>query len=232
MIDSDFIEENLRFAKVNKLDNFLISARIGNYKLKDINFLIDYPQIEKLYISVYEYIDYQIINSLQNLHTLSIDVLANDNQKIDFSNFPKLEKLSFDWRLKEENLDNVRTLRYLTIGKFKKKDLTYLSKLNKIESLGIFQSQIKSLNGINELTNLKKLCIVLCPKLSKLDGISACENLEELIIANAKNINDINELSKLKKLRKIRIESCGNIEIPINKTILEKIELVGATAFI
>ncbi|WP_143093405.1 hypothetical protein [Halpernia frigidisoli] len=208
-INSDTIEENLRFAEKNKIFNFLISARIGNYKLNNIDFVKDFPQLEKLYVSVYENINYQAIKHLKNLNTLSIDVLSNDAQEIDFSNLLNLQKLVFTWRNKAKNIHCLKLLKDLTITKFSKINLTLLLSLENLEDLGIFQSKIENLEGIEKLLNLKKLTIVDCRKLENIDSLGSLENLHQ-----------------------IKIHNCGNIKKPGNIMFIIKIELLESSKFI
>ena len=95
LINSDNIADDMEYAIKNKIKKIVISSRIGNYKLDNINFVEAYPEIQDLTISTYLNVDYSAIHFLKGLTKLSIDVLAVDNQEIDFSSFENLE----DWYL-------------------------------------------------------------------------------------------------------------------------------------
>lgn len=101
LINSDNIADDMEYAIKNEIKKIVISSRIGNYKLDNVNFLEAYPEIQDSRISTYLNIDYSAIHFLKALKKLSIDVLAVDNQEIDFNNFQNLEDLNFNWRKKQ-----------------------------------------------------------------------------------------------------------------------------------
>lgn len=212
LINSDNIADDMEYAIKNKIKKIVISSRIGNYKLDNANFLEAYPEIQDLTISTYLNIDYSAIHFLKGLKKLSIDVLAVDNQEIEFKNFQSLEDLNFNWRKKTINLEKCTNLKSLIISKYKKKDLKEFSNFSNLETLFVWQSSIESLEGIEDLVNLKSLSLFKNKKLTSLKGLENLVNLVDLEISECKSLESIREISKLKNIKAIKIENCGNIE--------------------
>lgn len=211
LINSDNIADDMKYAIANNIKKIVVSSRIGNYKLDNINFVEAYPEIQDLTISTYLNIDYSAIHFLKELRKLSIDVLAVDNQEIDFNNFQKLEDLNFNWRKKTINLDKCTNLKSLIISKYKKKDLEEFSNFKNIETLFVWQSSLESLEGIESLANLKRLSLFKNKKLTSLKGLENLTNLVDLEIDECKSLESIEEVRQLKNLKAIKIENCGNI---------------------
>lgn len=212
LINSDNIADDMEYAIKNKIKKIVISSRIGNYKLDNINFVEAYPEIQDLTISTYLNVDYSAIHFLKGLTKLSIDVLAGDNQEIDFSSFENLEDLNFNWRKKTINLDKCSNLKSLIISKYKKKELTEFSNFRNLETLFVWQSSIENLDGIENLSNLRRLSLFKNKKLTSLKGLENLKNLVDLEIDECKSLESIEELKQLKNLKTLKIENCGNIE--------------------
>lgn len=211
LINSDNIADDMKYAIANNIKKIVISSRIGNYKLDNINFVEAYPEIQDLTISTYLNIDYSAIHSLKALKKLSIDVLAVDNQEIDFNNFQSLEDLNFNWRKKTINLEKCTNLKSLIISKYKKKDLEEFSNFSNLETLFVWQSSIESLEGIESLVNLKRLSLFKNKKLTSLKGLENLTSLVDLEIDECKSLHSIEEVNQLKNLKTIKIENCGAI---------------------
>ena len=212
LINSDNIADDMEYAFENKIKKIVISSRIGNYKLDNINFLEAYPEIQDLTISTYLNIDYSAVHFLKELRKLSIDVLAIDNQGLDFSSFQKLEDLNFNWRKKSINLDKCTNLKSLIISKYKSKNLNEFSLLLNLETFFLWQSSIENLDGIESLVNLKLLSLFKNKKLTSLKGLGNLTNLVDLEIDECKSLESIEEVKQLKNLKTLKIENCGNIE--------------------
>ena len=70
LINSDNIADDMEYAIKNKIKKIVISSRIGNYKLDNINFVEAYPEIQDLTISTYLNVDYSAIHFLKGLTKL------------------------------------------------------------------------------------------------------------------------------------------------------------------
>src|SRR2546430_12411860 len=92
IIDSDYVDECMQFYSENHLDGVAITTSHG-YKLQNVEFLSEYPEIKHL--SVSDGInDINAIHTLKNLESL---IISGKNRKIDFSHFPSLTGLIADW---------------------------------------------------------------------------------------------------------------------------------------
>jgi hypothetical protein len=201
-------------AKNKQIFNIVLTSR-GEFRFeeKNIDFVKNYSDdIISISITTYQNFDYSAIHYLTNLNEIAIEVLATDNQELDFIHFPKLEKLTFDWRKKTKNLDKLYNLKELLISKYKKENLSEFSELSKLETLFVWQSSIENLEGGDNLSSVKRLSLYGDRKLTSLKGIEKFKNLTILEIDGCKSIGSINEISSLENLEILKIDNCGDIE--------------------
>lgn len=207
-------ENDMILAKNKQIFNIVLTSR-GEFKFeeKNIDFIKNYSNyINSLSITTYQNIDYSAIHHLTNLNEIAIEILAADSQELDFIHFPKLEKLTFDWRKKTKNLDKLYNLKELLISKYKKENLSEFSELSKLETLFVWQSSIENLEGGDNLSSVKRLSLYGDRKLSSLKGIEKFKNLTILEIDGCKSIGSINEICSLENLEILKIDNCGDIE--------------------
>jgi Leucine-rich repeat (LRR) protein len=125
-----------------------------------------------------------------------------DNRDIelhyDFINFPNLEILRYTWQKKCLNISECKKLKELSLWNYKPKNqnLTEFSKLNSLDELRIIQSNIKSINGIENLQNIKEMVFIANKLLSFDDMNCAFPNVEILHIESCKEIK-IEKIIKL-----------------------------------
>lgn len=200
-----------QFAVENNIKGVIVSYDRG-YRGQNVDFLSKYPWIEYLTIQYYGKIDLTGIHHLCNLRRLSLNIIANDTQLIDFSCFPFLEACYFDWRPKAKSIFDCKTLKELRVDKFRKPDLEDLGGLGNLELLRIGSSPIKSLAGIEKL-NLSRLDLVYLTKLESLQNIQGlAETLVSLEINTCKKISSIQEIGSLHHLEYLGINNCGDID--------------------
>lgn len=123
---------------------------------------------------------------------------------VDLSKFPQLEEYLGEMKYVEK-LEEAVHLKTLSIDCYQKESLIDLSKLKELDTLEIFNSKIKSLNG--------------CEKLEK---------LQCLYLRYNRSLMDISALEGVKgTLKALRIEKCGKIiDFSILET-LKNLELLG-----
>ncbi|WP_226390530.1 hypothetical protein [Penaeicola halotolerans] len=210
-ISSDNIAGDMEAVKKSNILGVILSFDKG-YKLDNVDFLKDYTFIERITISSYQAIDYTALRHLKNLKVLAINVLAKDNQEIDFNMFPKLEDCRFIWRPKAKTIFNCTSLKRLDIIKFNKEDLQDLRHLVNLKTLGLRQSSIKSLIGIENLL-LERLGLYHLSKLDNLKGVDKLsKTLKYLDVESCKNIDEIEEISQLYSLEKLGLNNCKEIK--------------------
>ena len=120
----------------------------------------------------YEYATQIKINKEINLCDLS---------KINFQKYENLRKL---------NLEGCKN-----ISEFK-----FISKLEKLEELNLYYTNISDISFIENNKNLRKLDLEGCKNISEFKFISKLEQLEELNLRNT-NISDISFLENNKNIR-------------------------------
>ncbi len=205
------IESTMDYVVKNNIKGLIISHDKG-YRATNVDFLRNYPFIEFITIQYYGNIDLSGIHHLEQLKQLVLNIIANDNQPIDFTCFPYLEDCRFSWRPKAKSLFECNSLKFLRINKFKKEDLVDLRKLSNLSCLQITSSPIKSLKGIERL-NLKALGLYYLTKLESLAHIEGLvSTLKELDIQACKRINSIREVVSLENLEKLGVNNCGEID--------------------
>jgi hypothetical protein len=209
LFDTDFANECCDFFLRSNIKR--ISLYPGVYNGKDLKPLLPIKtQIEGILLGVE--IDYTILDNFKNLKYISLC----DNKKdfIDLSNFTQLETLICNITNKLtglEKCDKLRTL-FLNSYKPKSKDLSLLPSLISLKQLGIFQSNLVSLNGIEHFENLNKLQLYGLSKLEKIEALKILsDNLTEIEIEKCKNIVDYESIGELINLQKIRITESGVI---------------------
>jgi len=73
----------------------------------------------------------------------------------------------------------------------------------------IYCNELKSLEGVGNLTNLTKIVIKDCAKLENLKGLDGTKTLESVIIQDCKSLKDVDALLSLPKLEILKMRSCG-----------------------
>jgi hypothetical protein len=159
-----------------------------------------------------------------------------DNRAIDleydFINFPNLETLRYTWNKNCKNISSLKKLKELSLWSYKPKnqDLYEFIYMNNIEEIRLVQSDIKSINGIEKLENLKELALVSNKNLSFDNFNHVLPKIEFLYIESCKKIDDgfcklFPNLKKLEFVNNSSIDSLKNILENLKK--LEYLNIAG-----
>jgi hypothetical protein len=130
---------------------------------------------------------------------------------IDFTKLPYLKKVFLDWSKYTDSIQYVGTITDLRMYKFKFPDLSSLYRLTELKSLGLVQSPITSLEGVENFSHLQTLELAYCPKLTTISALAGNLCLEELDCQNCKKVGDWDSLRNLTQLKSVRIENCKEI---------------------
>lgn len=228
-LNSDSLEEQLYYAQNKEIKNFELNYTQG-FIHDDLRFLEKLKEVEGVSIVFFENADISSLNCLRNLKYLSLNRAFS--QKIDFSNFPKLETCYLDWDSKYIGLERCDLLNQLTLRNYRKRDLSELSTLINLRKLKIVSSTITSLKGIQGMASLRMLQIAKAKKLSSLKGLESLRFIEKLLIENCTNVNEINELGFLNSLNTLslhNVKSLTTIKPLKNLDNLQVISLTGNT---
>lgn len=200
------IEKYMKDKKIKELH--LNSARGWAEEYPD--FLRNLPELIGIKISTFHIEDFFPINELHNLRSLSFG--DYDKTKVDFKNFPKLEKCFFYWLPSRKSIFECTSLKELYIYGFREKDTEGIAKLKNLELLSLGPASTEDLRGIGKLPKLKKVELGYLSKLESLAGIEKLKALTYLRLASCKKIQNIDEVAKLTNLENFFLSNCGKIE--------------------
>jgi protein phosphatase 1 regulatory subunit 7 len=177
IINSDNIDECMQVYNENHLDGVAITTS-HHYRLQDVDFLAEYPEIE--HISISEGIDN--INAIHTLPNLKSMIMSGKNRKLDFSFFPSLTNLTIDWSPYLLNMDKCKQLRHLFLYNYvpKTKNCSDISNVTWVKKLGITQSSISTLAGLEKFDQLEELEFNYC---SKLDTLCCLDKSKETLVS-------------------------------------------------
>jgi Leucine-rich repeat (LRR) protein len=191
---------------------------INKGKAQGINFNFVYhfpPNIDEIklapdikYIQLNDYswnFDYSAINLLTKMESLSI--YTTDKKEINYFNFPALKSTAIYWRPKANSLFQCGNLEHLFIGKYNGLDLSKFEALKKLKWLRINTGSIRSLKGIEKLSQIDTLLLCQATKLEDISGIESLPKLQFVRIDNCRNIKNIHILKQLTGATKMDI--CG-----------------------
>ena len=220
VIESDRLDDCMRYAVEKKITRIYLQKTFG-FNLSNVDFFREYDFFTE--VSVIRDLTEIDVSGVQFLKKLARMTLSNDNQGLDFSNFPQLEDASIDWNNKIINLNQCKKLNSLILWKFKPKSGSFkeLRGLDNVTSLKVTQSNIISLSGLEELPRLENFEAYYLSKLEDLNGIDAIRHsLRLLILDKCKKLHDYEHaLSSLTSLHKLILGDCGplrNLEF-VNK---------------
>lgn len=209
--EKNFIEKFVSvFKKSKHLD---IANKTGGDR--DNSFIYEFPELEGLVISLYRDTDF----------ILDCAKLPKSLYSLNLSVWSKKHIINIDAL-------NDTDLKVLYISEFDEKDLSKLSGLTKLEGLMITRSKIKSLKGIETLTNLDHLSFGGVRSLTDIEDIKALRKLERLEFDICWKLKDFSPIGELKALKELQLLDCKNLEsIQFVKDLpnLKRLSTLGTT---
>lgn len=177
--------------------------------IADLGFLADFPNLRYLEVVDQPGVNTRFLDGLSNLRGLHLETPGTGT---DFSCFPELEVFVGDWHSDNRNLQSCQELRQLRVWQFKpsSQDLRDLAHTTRLEWLGLTQTGITSLAGLETLEDLRYLDIAYAPKLESLDTFGQRPlELREVSFSKARKIRSYAPLATLPRLRRLRISGCA-----------------------
>lgn len=166
----------------------------------------------------------------ENLKFLSID---HPNLAIDLTSFPVLEYFEFCFSEAITGFDRAsKFLRHVKVSRLST-DLKFLGAVKNLIKLDIVRSSIDSLSGIEKITKLEDLSLLLCRKLNNISHVKELKKLHTLSNEGCSRLSDYSAAQDFNALRTLwlktpKIESCGFISkmksiefVSINAEILD-----------
>ncbi len=206
ILEKEKLAKTIKYINNQRIKSLLINSSYS--KIDDLNFLTEITHIEDISI-LQNNLDLSPINYLINLRSLSFD---ESKQIIDFSNFPDLEVLGCNYNNKLENLESLKTLKWLYLYNYNKDDLQEFSQMKELYFFHLYNTSIKNFNGIGELSNLEDFSVDRAPKLESTIGFTEknCK-LEVLQLFNAKTLINTDSLGKLVNIKKLYLQRIPDI---------------------
>ncbi|EEK74510.1 MULTISPECIES: hypothetical protein [Bacillus] len=196
---------------INRFNISRVQISDMHYKLEDINFLGECENITHLMLDNMFLKDVSSVYNLKNLKDLAI---VDSNYVLELDRVKNLENLSMYCDKKITGLQEMCTLKSLSLWKYnpKNRDLKELGKLRGLEYFKITQSKIDSLSGIESFGNLKSLQLYYLRTLKSLESLKYTSGkLTSLEIEMCKNIEKFCSIQYLESLEVLRLLDCGDI---------------------
>jgi hypothetical protein len=199
-------------------------------KNNDATLIVDF---DDLWCNHNDFKDFSIIKEIdirklliQGTHTEGSDtksfleienLIELDNRYVfdyDFKKLPNLEILRYSWKKNSSNLSECKKLKELSLWSYKPKNqsLTEFTKLNSLEELRIIQSNIKSINGIENLQKIKEMVFIGNKVLSLDDMNCTFPNVEILFIESCKEIRIEKVIELFPNVKDLNYFSSNEIE--------------------
>jgi len=174
----------------------------------DFEVLKELPEIKRVILIINWEMD--SISGLYHLKNLvKLDAWLASFLDLDFSFFQVIEDVAFNWTPKTQNFFGCNSLRVIRVWKYKATDktLSEFGVFNNVENLGIIQSNITTIKGLENVRSLKKL---------------------ELAYNTALEINDNDLGFKLPNVEVLEINTCRKIGLSFVKVFpnVRKLTLV------
>ena len=208
----------------------ILLSEANGWNDKDIDFLVDIPNLKGIQIYSNKISNLDAINNLKNLELIGLQT----NSKIhpDFKIFPRLKNLLVSWKPGTESCLGHASLEYMNVDKYPYQNLRQLSDNRSIKRLSIMSSKLESLDWVSSLPKLSKIDLSYCSKLSDITDLANCEALQELGFLSCKKIGEFPMMGKARLLKKLMIENCGSFDSlnPFKDcTSLEEVFAIGET---
>jgi Leucine-rich repeat (LRR) protein len=177
---------------------------------EDVSFLSCLSTIKSLSIISS---DVENIKAIENMESLEeLELTATIEESIDFKSLKNLKTCYLHWWKDAANIFKCNWLKELYLDELKIKktiEIEGIGSLVSLEKLVISNSNIKSLEWLSNLTQLKELELINCRSVSDFSEISSLINLKKLQIEGCSKLRDLNFLKALPDLEWLDLSSNG-----------------------
>ncbi len=199
---------------------FLFKPNIEASTLKSLDFLARTPSIKQIYIQqqkdimflepdFFDINDFSPIEELLNLECINIS--NNETYvNIDFSKLHFLRTVNAQFLENNKSLYSCINLEQL-YSRYYEENLLPIKKLTKLISLELYAENLRSLRGLEFLSNLKTLKLDLTSKFKSFEIVSS-NTLETLSLYDGKSIKSLKSLSNLKNIKRINFTNFKKLE--------------------
>lgn len=175
------LAEGLQFAKERNIRNIRIHGNPHNVFDLDLSAFSIFPEIERVTISS----DCKIGNvgqadNFYRSQLRSLLVWGSIASPLEFHRFSHLADLYVTETAKLKIIKLPKILSFADIRKLSHDDLSIFRDTPKLKTLLLFSPKISSLNGLEGCSDLERLFIFSAPRLTDIDAINQLKNLKDL----------------------------------------------------
>jgi hypothetical protein len=174
-----------------------------------LDFLETVPELIAFSILDFSIKDVTPIHRLTTLRSLEVSTYCNT--KVDFHRFPELDRCVFYWRSGSESLFECDALRWLFLHRYDGSSSEPFARFALLQELSIANSELREVEHLATLRNLKFLGLYNLKRLTSLHGLEKLEQLEALEVNGCKAIGRIDEVAALIHLRRLQLNDDGRI---------------------
>jgi len=171
------------------------------------------------------------VTDLAPVHTLGptlelLHLTASPDARVDLRELTRVSDLAADWP-QVKTIDAAAGLRRLYLGHYAEADLTRLGTLGLLSRLVMKdRPQLRSLEGLSSLTELRHLGIFLAPKLADISALRHAVQLEELELEACRKISNIEAVEACVHLRMLNVSDDGDIATVAPLMHMDELELL------
>jgi hypothetical protein len=159
-----------------------IFGTVPYFTEETLDFLYEVPWVEAA--QFYD-IDLKSVDGLYHLPNLKYLRISGKRPPIDFGKLTTLTLLVLEYHKRDQRLYELTNLQEMHLWRFKADHKSIATGIipQNIKELGLFWSNVETLNGLPELHNLRRLEIARCRNLASLASLNEkAPNLEWLVI--------------------------------------------------
>lgn len=155
------------------------------------------------------------INDITPIHRLTalraLEISTYCRTAINFAEFSRLERAVFYWREGSDSLFESSTLRSLFLHRYSGWESRPFGQLTGLKELSIANANLREIESLAGLSDLRFLGLYNLKKLASLHGIQQLQCLEALEVNGCKEFRTIEELSSLGRLQRLQLNDDGEI---------------------
>lgn len=229
ILNASWDDRYFSYAKLNSIESLRLSFSNG-WKDSDISFLKNLIFLKNLEVYSWKVTDLKPVQEMTWLEGLSFQV--DLKKAFNLMHLPELKVLKAVLNPKVKGLQTCVNLRHANLVNYPFSSLNELSKMVLMERLQLKSKKLASLDGVENMRNIRIIDLSDCGSLNDISLLSGCGSLEILEIHKCKHIESFPEMIQGSRLKRLILEDCGDIESVVflqNCTELESVFLIGNT---
>lgn len=210
LIGKNHVKESIQYIQTHQIKNVEITYRYGE---PQIDFLSECPGIEALILEGPSVKNFDGAYHLKALKALIIDD-ASPALTIDLSQLTSVEEIYGKLPPKTMAIGSLINLKKMMVRGYisKGENMEEFRDLKALEHLELMNSNIISLEGIQELKKLRNLGLFRMKTLTNIEAMQHLSvNLTKLQLEFVKNIQDFSPIGKVQSLEYLSLSACGDI---------------------